>query len=350
MKRLLSIFLAVVLVMSLAVTAFAAESSATVSASSAELPYNADADQQVTITYTVSGAFTTYEMVVSAEAPITIASISGIVGNPATGAVAYATDSNIESHSFTVTYNVPAGTAGTYAVSADVDYVSDADLDDAAVSVAAGAIVIEAPVVEHVHAWGEWEVTTPATCTEAGVETRTCANADCPIGTETREIPALGHTWGEWEVTKEATCVEAGVETRTCSVCGETETREIAMVDHNYGAWTFCGTDAKHEHEKVCSVCGDKVVADCNDQLQYTDEEKVEGGKNVTEYWQCADCGHEFSNTKFVEDPKEPVVDPDLDDVPRTDDITGQVVMAGAAALVAMMAAVAFVFKRKAAK
>lgn len=344
MKRLLSIFLAVVLVMSLAVTAFAAESSATVSASSAELPYNADADQKVTITYTVSGAFTTYEMVVSAEAPITIDSISGIVGNVATGAVAYATDSNIDSHSFTVTYNVPAGTAGTYAVSADVDYVSDADLDDATVSVAAGAIVIEAPA--HVHDWSDWEVTTPATCTEAGVETRTCACGE----TETREIPALGHTWGEWEVTKEATCVEAGVETRTCSVCGETETREIAMVDHNYSAWTFCGTDAKHEHEKVCSVCGDKVVAACNDKLQYTDEEKVEGGKNVTEYWQCVDCGHEFTNTKFVETPDVPVVDPDLDDVPRTDDITGQVVMAGVAALVCMMAAVAFIFKRKAAK
>lgn len=345
MKRLLSIFLAVVLVMSLAVTAFAAESSATVSASSAELPYNASEDQKVTITYTVSGAFTTYEMVVSAEAPITIDSISGIVGNAATGAVAYATDSNIDSHSFTVTYNVPAGTAGTYAVSADVDYVSDADLDDATVSVNGGAIVIEAPA--HEHTWGEWEVTTPATCTEAGVETRTCSGCG---ETETREVAALGHTWGEWTVTKEATCTEAGEETRTCSVCGETETREIAKVDHKFGGWTFCGTDAKHEHEKVCSVCGEKVGPEaCNDQKQY--EQKTEDGKKIVEYWQCVDCGHEFTVEKDAPvEPDVPVVDPDLDDVPRTDDITGQIVMAGAAALVCMMAAVAFIFKRKAAK
>jgi hypothetical protein len=43
----------------------------------------------------------------------------------------------------------------------------------------------------HVHSFGDWTVTTPATCTEAGVETRTCECGE----TETREIPALGHDW-----------------------------------------------------------------------------------------------------------------------------------------------------------
>ena len=45
----------------------------------------------------------------------------------------------------------------------------------------------------HQHAFGEWTVTTEPTCTEAGVETRTC---DCGK-TETREIEALGHDWNE---------------------------------------------------------------------------------------------------------------------------------------------------------
>lgn len=75
------------------------------------------------------------------------------------------------------------------------------------------------------HDWGEWGVTTPATCTEAGVETRTCRHDSSHV--ETRELPALGHDWGEWVVTKEATETEEGVETRTCARCGKTEVRAI---------------------------------------------------------------------------------------------------------------------------
>ena len=37
----------------------------------------------------------------------------------------------------------------------------------------------------HTHQFGEWEVTTPATCTEDGVETRTCLCGE----TETRVLP-----------------------------------------------------------------------------------------------------------------------------------------------------------------
>ena len=39
------------------------------------------------------------------------------------------------------------------------------------------------------HAWGEWTVTTPATCTTEGVETRVCAND--PTHTETRPVDML---------------------------------------------------------------------------------------------------------------------------------------------------------------
>lgn len=42
---------------------------------------------------------------------------------------------------------------------------------------------------DHTHAFGDWEETTPATCTADGVETRTCACGE----TETRAIPATGH-------------------------------------------------------------------------------------------------------------------------------------------------------------
>ncbi len=91
----------------------------------------------------------------------------------------------------------------------------------------------------HTHAFGNWEETTPATCTADGVETRTCVCGE----TETRTIPATGHTFGEWTVTTPATCTADGVETRSCA-CGETETRAIPATGH---------VDA--DNDGKCDVC-----------------------------------------------------------------------------------------------
>ena len=92
---------------------------------------------------------------------------------------------------------------------------------------------------DHTHAFGDWEETTPATCTADGVETRTCACGE----TETRAIPATGHTFGDWTVTTPATCTADGVETRSCA-CGETETRAIPATGH---------VDA--DNDGKCDVC-----------------------------------------------------------------------------------------------
>ena len=91
----------------------------------------------------------------------------------------------------------------------------------------------------HTHAFGAWTVTTPATCTTDGVETRSCACGE----TETRIIPATGHAFGAWTVTTPATCTTDGVETRSCA-CGEAETRIIPATGH---------VDA--DHDGKCDVC-----------------------------------------------------------------------------------------------
>ena len=91
----------------------------------------------------------------------------------------------------------------------------------------------------HTHAFGAWTVTTPATCTTDGVETRSCACG----ATETRTIPATGHSFGAWTVTTPATCTADGVETRSCA-CGGTETRIIPATGH---------VDA--DHDGKCDVC-----------------------------------------------------------------------------------------------
>ena len=87
------------------------------------------------------------------------------------------------------------------------------------------------------HSYGEWAVTTPATCEAAGEETRGCQREGC-TKTETRVIAALGHSYGEWTVTTPATCEAAGEETRSCQRegCTKTETRPIAQLAHAYDA------------------------------------------------------------------------------------------------------------------
>lgn len=71
------------------------------------------------------------------------------------------------------------------------------------------------------HEWGDWTVTTPATCTNEGVETRICNRDSSHV--ETRTIPATGHNW-----------VDNGNGTHTCTNCGATEAfgaLELRVVD-----------------------------------------------------------------------------------------------------------------------
>ena len=71
------------------------------------------------------------------------------------------------------------------------------------------------------HDWGAWTVTTPATCTNEGVETRICNRNSSHV--ETRTIPTTGHNW-----------VDNGNGTHTCTNCGATEAfgaLELRVVD-----------------------------------------------------------------------------------------------------------------------
>lgn len=145
------------------------------------------------------------------------------------------------------------------------------------------------------HAWDEGTVTTPATCTEAGVMTYACA--DC-AATKTEEIPAAGHSltataakaatcaedgntaywycatcekyfsdeactteiaqadtilaatehaWDAGVVTTEPTCKTAGVMTFTCANCDATRTEVIPMTECTAKVFTDCTKDWYHD-------------------------------------------------------------------------------------------------------
>jgi uncharacterized protein (TIGR02145 family) len=84
----------------------------------------------------------------------------------------------------------------------------------------------------HVHAWGDWVVTTVATCTEAGEEIRTCTGDS--THNETKKITQLA--WGEWTKIIAATCEAAGIEIRTCPGASPFQTQPIAQF--TWSAWT----------------------------------------------------------------------------------------------------------------
>ena len=94
------------------------------------------------------------------------------------------------------------------------------------------------------HDWHDTE--TLPTCTEAGEKGRECSRCGMK---ETEKIPALGHDWGAWTVTTPATCTQEGVETRICNRDpSHVETRTIPATGHN---WVDNGNGTH-----TCTNCG----------------------------------------------------------------------------------------------
>lgn len=164
-----------------------------------------------------------------------------------------------------------------------------------------GKTIAEKTIPALGHNYGEWKVTTPATCMSEGIETRTCHCGE----TETRTIPksnhqagewivtkeptcvdngekvqkctvcdevikteiisANGHTPGEWEIVKEATCTEKGEKKSVCTICGEEYTEIIPALGHNFGEWNIIKEPTNTEtgeKERACSVCGEKEIVE----------------------------------------------------------------------------------------
>ena len=122
------------------------------------------------------------------------------------------------------------------------------------------------------HSWNSGSVTTPATCTEAGVKTYTCQNNS--EHTKTESIPALGHKYSS-EITKNPTCTEKGIKTYTCTACGGKYTEEIAALGHDLknakGQAATCTTAGFTTHQ-ACSRCDHTEGKEVIPALGHTEE------------------------------------------------------------------------------
>ena len=145
----------------------------------------------------------------------------------------------------------------------------------------------------------EWRVTTEATCTKDGVETKYCLNTGDSMG-ETRVIPAKGHTEGKPVVVKESTCLVEGLAEVRCTVCNELIRNEIVTAPgHQLSAPitvkepTCCETGLA---EIRCTVCGEVLETKT---LAAKGHENIEGKDIEWRVTKEATCTENGVETKF---------------------------------------------------
>lgn len=80
---------------------------------------------------------------------------------------------------------------------------------------------------KHTHKYGEWTVKTPATCTTEGVKVRICECGDV----QTAKIEATGHDWDEGTIIKEASTKSEGIIKYVCANCKNEKADTIPIVE-----------------------------------------------------------------------------------------------------------------------
>ena len=179
------------------------------------------------------------------------------------------------------------GKAATCTESGQKDYYKctadecTAIFEDEACTLQTSTEGIKIPAKGHTPAEAEKGEETEATCCSAGGYNLTtkCSECNCVLKVERVVIPAdsNAHVWGDWIVTTPATESEEGVETRTCYLCGEKETRPIPVKDDD--------KPVHKEHIAGEAVKEKVVAASCTENGSYD------------QVVYCTDCGVEISRT-----------------------------------------------------
>lgn len=147
---------------------------------------------------------------------------------------------------------------------------------------------------EHVHAFGDWAVTTAATCLTDGERSRSCACGE----TEKETIAATGHHYEE-KITREASCLTQGEKTFTCA-CGDSRSETINALGHDYGTYVSDGNAtclADGTRSASCSRCGKKQTrADSGSALGHAFSNYISDGNATcladgTKTATCSRCG-----------------------------------------------------------
>ncbi len=189
------------------------------------------------------------------------------------------------------------------------------------------------------HVYGEWTITTPATCTTDGVREHTCTGCGhaesetitalghdyqgvpvaptcgaqgytvytctrCPEQYQDDFVAATGeHSWGEWTTTDEPTCTDGGTQQHTCNACGLTESEHTSATGHNYGTQIIDPTcTAAGYTEHACQNPGctasyrDEPTAALGHEYGDTVHQPTCTESGYTTH-QCQRCEHSYNDT-----------------------------------------------------
>ncbi len=106
------------------------------------------------------------------------------------------------------------------------------------------------------HDWDEGQITTPATCAQTGIRTRTCTVCSA---TKTETVSKTdNHDWNKSGILTEPTCTKRGYTTYSCTLCSATLKDDYTnTVDHSYEDTVTAPTcQAKGYTTHTCSMCG----------------------------------------------------------------------------------------------
>ncbi len=168
------------------------------------------------------------------------------------------------------------------------------------------------------HTWDSGTVTKQANCKADGNKKYTCTA--CKAEKNETIAKTTAHTFGKWSQAKAPTCTEKGQESRTCSICGEVETRDSEALGHKFSNPTVTKqptcTETGVESGK-CTRCG----AETTNTLKATghnfgswkndkDATCTEGGTQKRICSKCgaeetrktAPLGHDFENPTIVKE------------------------------------------------
>ena len=107
----------------------------------------------------------------------------------------------------------------------------------------------------HVHAWSKWQTATEPTCTESGIQTRTCVCGE----SEQKALATPGHLW-VIDAAVAPTCTTEGLtEGMHCSVCNTVLLAQtpVAKTDHTIAIApnTAQSSESKLVYSEYCSAC-----------------------------------------------------------------------------------------------
>lgn len=154
------------------------------------------------------------------------------------------------------------------------------------------------------HAWSGWTQTQAPSCSEYGIEERTCSRCS---ESETRTIAKTDHAEGTWSTVQNASCTQPGSKELTCSNCGFVmETKEIPITEHTpkntviADSATVIDGNYTIKCNVVCAECGTvlkqevtvtriEVISDI--ELTFSDDSNINPGGTV--YFELADTATE---------------------------------------------------------